>query len=119
MIRLLTALLLLVVFIGCNEGDARPPDVLPQARMEKVVWDIIQADEFVQNYVMKDSLRIDVDSARYAFYEQVFSLHGTNRQQFRKSYEYYTANPAVTRTLFDSLSNKANRRMRDIYNTVQ
>ncbi|MGB8191648.1 MAG: DUF4296 domain-containing protein [Chitinophagaceae bacterium] len=100
--------------IACGKGDKKN-DILPQAKMERVIWDMVQADEFVQAYVLKDSARIDVKAERYRQYEKVFRLHNTSREQFSKSYQYYISNPGKNKVLFDSLAVKASRRMEDTY----
>jgi hypothetical protein len=111
--RVWSALLIVCVAIGC--GKSGKDDILPQAKMEKVLWDVVQADEFIQAYVLKDSNKVNVNAERHKLYQQVFSLHKTNKDQFRKSYQYYLSHPEKNRVLFDSLAAKANRRMQDAY----
>jgi len=110
---------LLICAVGCagNKDDAK--DVLPQQKMEEVVWDIVQADEFMQNYVVKDSNKINIDSARYNLYEEVFRLHKISRDQFKKSYDYYASHPREAKLMFDSLSVRANKRIQEAYKDVQ
>jgi hypothetical protein len=112
-LRLSFVLLMLYIFIGC--GKSGRDEILPQAKMEKVLWDVVQADEFIQAFVLKDSSKVNVNAERYKLYEQVFRLHKTSKDQFRKSYQYYVSHPDKNRVLFDSLSAKANRRMQDAY----
>lgn len=115
---MMTRLLLLVLFvccvISCNRKE-RPEDVLSEDKMEKVIWDVVQADEFVQNFVLKDSNKINVTAERNKLYEQVFKLHNTSREQFKKSYDYYVAHPGQVRRIFDSLSSRAHRRVQESY----
>lgn len=115
-LRVCFVLLMLGVVIGC--GKSGKSEILPQAKMEKVVWDVVQADEFIQAYVLKDSNKVDVNAERYKLYEQVFKLHNTSKEQFRKSYQYYLSHPEKNRLLFDSLSAKANRRLQDAYKST-
>lgn len=112
-VRVLLALLLISLAVAC--GNKSKEDVLPQPKMEKVLWDVVQADEFIQAFVLKDSAKVNVNAERYKLYEQVFRLHKTSRQQFSKSYEYYLSHPEKNRLLFDSLAAKANRRLQDAY----
>lgn len=111
--RLLIGLLFMIIVAGCGKSGEK--DILPQVKMERVMWDVVQADEFIQAYVLKDSNKVDVKAERYKLYEQVFRLHNTTKDQFRKSYHYYLSNPGKNKVLFDSLSAKANRRMQDAY----
>lgn len=115
-LRLMFVLLILCVVIGC--GKSGKDEIMPQAKMEKVLWDVVQADEFIQAYVLKDSNKVNVNAERFKLYEQVFRLHNTSKDQFRKSYQYYLSNPGKNRVLFDSLAAKANRRMQDAYKST-
>ena len=112
-------LLLIIVFVVACGKNSKPDNILPKVKMERVIWDMVQADEFVQTFVLKDSNKVNVNAERYKLYEQVFQLHNTNKDQFKKSYEYYASRPAESKALFDSLSAKASRRMQDVYKNVQ
>lgn len=117
MMRLFGILSFVCVLVSCGKKD-KNEDVLPQPRMERVLWDIVQADEFIQAYVLKDSAKVDVKAERLKQYEKVFRLHNITREQFVKSYDYYLSHPSKNKVLFDSLAAKANRRMQDAYKNM-
>jgi hypothetical protein len=117
MMRLLFIAIITLGIAAC--GKKKDDDILPPAKMEKVVWDMVQADEFIQAFVLKDSNKIDVNAERYKLYQQVFQLHNTSKEQFKKSYEYYLARPGENKVIFDSLATKANRRIQELYKNVQ
>jgi Domain of unknown function (DUF4296) len=106
---------LLLFLFGCSGKDNLPSGVIPRDKMEKVIWDMIQADQYHREYVIRDSLKKDVRKARYELYEEVFKMHNITKSTFDKSFEYYSTHPKVMREMFDSLSVKGNRRLQDFY----
>ena len=97
---------ILILFIGlifnsCSSGSL-PSGILPNEKLQKVVYDLIRVDEFINNYVIKDST-INVKEKRSILYEQVFKVNNTNRKEFYSSYQYYQKHPDVQKRLFDSL----------------
>lgn len=99
---------LLNFFIGCSLNPV-PAGILSSDKMEKVVYDLLQADEYINNFVARDS-SVDIKKKRSIFYEQVFKLHGTNRKEFYTSFKYYQQHPDLQKVLFDSLYQNASRR---------
>jgi DNA-directed RNA polymerase len=98
---------LLFIFIGCSSKPA-PKDILSVDKMQKVVYDLMQVDQYLNNFVIKDSLA-DIKKKRSVYYEQVFKLNNTNRKEFYTSYKYYQQHPDMQKVLFDSISAKAGR----------
>ena len=101
-------LMVLGMVTGCSDKDRIPSGVLPRQKMEDVLWDMIQADQY-SSFLTKDSAHINLKEERLRLYEQVFLLHGVTREQFRKSYDYYMSRPDLTQTMFDSLQSRGNR----------
>lgn len=113
-------LLVIVLVLAAACGKSKKADeILPPEKMEKVIWDMVQADEFMQTFVVKDSNKLDANAERYKLYQQVLQLHNTTKEQFKKSYDYYVARPGENKVIFDSLSAKANRRIQEVYKNVQ
>lgn len=112
-------LLFSMCLLAACDNDGRPKDLIPEPRMERVIWDMVQADEFIQNYVLKDSNKVNVNAERYKLYEKVMSVHHITKAQFKKSYDYYASHPGETKLLFDSLSSRANRRIQESYKPLQ
>jgi hypothetical protein len=108
---LITTILLLA---GCSNHAIIPPDVIPKSKMEVVIWQMIQADEFFANYVIKDSTK-NTTAERTKLYQQVFTLNKITKEDFRKSYEFYIRRPEISRPMFDSLSARASRRRGEVY----
>ncbi len=98
---------LLFAFASCSQRPV-PAGIIAPDQMKKVVYDILKADEYVNNFVSKDTA-VNVKMKRSIVYEQVFTLHNTNRKEFYTSYKYYQEHPDIQKTLFDSLLATANR----------
>lgn len=115
----LVVLIALTLFIcGCTDKSGIPGNVIPKNTMELILWDMIKADRFTAQYILKDSLFKNVDSTRFALYESIFALHDVRSAEFKESFEFYLARPDITRVMFDSISAKANRRRNEIDTAV-
>ncbi|MDQ6814994.1 MAG: DUF4296 domain-containing protein [Bacteroidota bacterium] len=80
--------------------------------MQKVVYDLIRVDEFINNFVLKDST-VNIKNKRSILYEQVFKVNNTTRKEFYTSYKYYQQHPDIQKGLFDSLYESLNRKKLD------
>jgi Domain of unknown function (DUF4296) len=108
---------LLFLLLSCS-GNGLPKGVLAKDQMEAVLWDMIQADQYYREYILKDSTKRDVRSERFKLYERVFEMHKTTRENFDISYAYYSAHPKLMKDVFDSLSDKGSRKLQDFYKPV-
>ena len=99
---------LLMFVLACTDPDKIPGDVIPVAKMERVMWDMIQADRFSSQF-NKDTIKGRADSMSFQWYHKVFALHGITREEFTESFDYYLSRPDITKTMFDSLASEAER----------
>jgi hypothetical protein len=106
---------LLLTGIGCSDKNSVPSGILSREKMENVLWDMIQADQYSTLYLAKDSAHINTKMENLRLYEQVFLLHQVTREEFRKSYQYYLDHPALNQVLFDSLISRGNRLRTESY----
>lgn len=99
-----------LIAIGCSDKKSIPSDILPREKMETVLWDMIQADQYATVLAKDSSAHIaDQKMERLRLYDQVFRLHDVSRDKFQKSYQYYTDHPELSQDLFDSLLVRGNR----------
>lgn len=94
----------LCALMACRQQSKVPDGVLPPAKMEAVLWDLIQADEVVNLIAanpQKNRYAIAVDR-----YQKAFSLHGTNKAQFQKSLDWYNTQPELMREVLDNIQKK-------------
>ncbi len=97
--RIGACILLLIFLAGCSSKDKVPSGILSQDKMERVLWDMIQADEYAALYLAKDSAIIDKKMETLKLYQQVFQLHQVSRDEFRESYQFYLGRPDLSRTV--------------------
>ena len=91
---------------GCADKNKVPRGILPQPKMQAIMWDMIRGGEFLNSYVFsKDTIdRKAVESQ--AWYKKIFELHSTTKEEFEKSYRYYQQHPDAMLELLDSLGKK-------------
>jgi hypothetical protein len=99
--------------VSCTDKDKIPAGVLPKDKMEKVLWDMIQAERYRETFV-RDSAK-DLKKETFKLYAQVFEIHQISKDEFVKSYKFYMSRPDIARTMFDSLATRANRRRDELY----
>ncbi|MHA4847755.1 DUF4296 domain-containing protein [Flavitalea antarctica] len=113
--QLIILSLFLCLCIACTNKSKVPSGVLPQARMEKVLWDMMLADRFAAQFIMKDSARIDETEETFKVYAQVFSLNNITRDEFIKSYKFYMTRPDLSKVMMDTLLRRADRLKEEMY----
>ncbi|HLK29163.1 MAG TPA: DUF4296 domain-containing protein [Puia sp.] len=108
-------LLFLFLIIGCSNRESIPSGVIEKKEMEKILWDMIQADQFSKQFLLKDSAKKNVTLETLKLYDQIFQLHHITKEEFQKSYQFYISRPDIFKIVIDSISAQGNRRMRDVY----
>src|SRR3984885_4930672 len=99
-----------VIAAGCSDKNSVPSGILPREKMENVLWDMIQADQYAAVLAKDSAAHIaDLKAERLRLYDQVFRLHDVSRDKFRKSYQYYSDHPELSQDLFDSLLVRGNK----------
>jgi len=94
-----------IALVSCRDNSRMPKDVLPQDKMGEVLWDMMNAGQYVSSYILtKDS--IDKIAQSTKVYGQVLQLHAISKEKFEKSYAYYREHPALMKVILDSLSKK-------------
>lgn len=92
---------------GCGNNKT-PSGVLPPEKMQDVLWDLIRVDELAMEKRAADSAFV-LEKESEKMYQQVFAMHGTDKQTFEKSFSFYKGRPDLSKTIFDSLINEGNR----------
>ena len=112
--RVLCFLFLAVALVACSNSSAVPDDIIPGKKMEIILWQLIQSDEYVNKLLAKDSLKKN-STERVKIYQQVFDLNGNTMSEFKKSYQFYMAHPDITKVMFDSIYARAERQRTETY----
>ena len=106
--RISSLIIVVAFFFSCSDSN-NPTDILPADKMRLVVFDMLRADEYLNNFILKDTL-LNREKEAIKLYEQVFLIHKTNAADFYKSYRYYQARPDINKVLIDSLDALAVRK---------
>jgi hypothetical protein len=92
----------LITMMGCRVNDKIPPGVLSQEQMRRIMWDLIRTDIYVSDFLSQDST-INRDESRLKLYQQVYRLHKTDKETFKKSLAFYQSRPDLLKVITDSL----------------
>lgn len=116
MMKLIVFFIGIFLFSACTQNKM-PADVLPQPQMQAVLWDMMRADEFIINYASKDSGYNKTEQS-LRLYNQVYSIHKTTKDQFKKSLAYYNRQPELFKIILDSLEKKKSSIMQEQYKNL-
>ena len=100
--RFFLFIILTTLTVGCIQDKKIPKDILKQNEMHKIMWDLMRADAYVANFIMKDSTK-DQKKESIILYEKIFDIHSTTREAFQKSLEFYQGRPDLFKVISDSL----------------
>ena len=101
--KMILAGFVLLLVIACGRGDRVPDNVLPREKMEAVLWDMIQADEFLKDFVLNKDTTLNDTLESIRLYERVFRFHEVDRQTFDSSFNFYRTHPKLMKEILDSL----------------
>ncbi|WP_207515542.1 DUF4296 domain-containing protein [Longitalea luteola] len=99
--------------VSCTNKDKIPAGVIPRDKMQKVLWDMIQAERFRETFVRDSAL--DLKAETFKLYAQIFDVHDVTKDEFIRSYKFYMSRPDIARNMFDSLATQANRQREELY----
>lgn len=102
----IVAILLLSV-IGCTSKDKKTA-VLSMDKMQAVMWDIIRADVFTDQFIRRDTLKKPA-LENMQLQTKIFALHHVTREEYYKSYDYYVSRAELMKVILDSLTSRADR----------
>ena len=102
--RIFLFFILSVTVAGCSRNKTIPKGIIAQNEMRKIMWDLMRADAYVADFIMKDSTRKQNQKAESAIlYEQIFTMHSTTKEVFIKSRDFYETRPDLLKVITDSL----------------
>ena len=94
--------------LSCKQNNQ---SILSPDNMEKILWELTQADVFTQDFIIKDS-SINLEKENLKIQLKIFSKNNTDRKSFYKSYDYYLKHEELLKPLLDSIVVR-NGRIRD------
>ena len=99
-------LIICSVFIltGCKNKNKTTAGILPQKKMQAVLWDMMRADQFLANFLLNKDSSLDKTSEHIKLYNKIFDIHHITKDQFSESFSYYKTHPDLFKLIMDSLS---------------
>ena len=88
-----------IFLFGCKQNDKK---ILSKEKMEKIMWELTQADVFTQDFISKDSSK-NLEKENLKLQLKIFSKNSTDRKSFYKSYDYYLKHEELLKPLLDTL----------------
>ncbi len=93
---------ILTAFFSCAGKNDLPSDIIAPKKMQEVFWDYIMADVYATEFLKKDS-NINVTIENIKLQEKIFKLHKTTREDFYRSYTWYSNHKELMTIMIDSM----------------
>ncbi|MBI5373143.1 MAG: DUF4296 domain-containing protein [Sphingobacteriales bacterium] len=103
---LFLVLMMAALFSGCKKKEAVPAKLLSRQQMEDVLWDLMRADLFINNYLVVKDTALDKKKQEIELYSKVLKLHKVSQDLFRESFRYYRSHPMLLKDLMDTLNRR-------------
>lgn len=116
--RFLIFFFLFFLCISCVNNDKVPQGVIVRDSMPRILWDVIVADQFSKQFILKDSAKINTRLETMKLYQQVFQVHHITRDEFEKSYQFYVSRPDLMKIIYDSLFAYSSKQRVEIYKSI-
>jgi hypothetical protein len=102
-----TGLLIIAIlfFTGCKNKKTVPDTILPQNKMQAVVWDMMRADQFLTDYVLNKDTALKKQTESIKLYQQILAINKVSKEEFERSFNYYKAHPLLLKVIMDSIAN--------------
>ncbi len=115
--RIILYLFLMISMLACTNYNAIPKDIIAKDKMETILWQLIQIDQYTNSLVIKDSTQ-NKALARMERYQKVFDLNKISEPEFKKSYKFYLSHPDIIKVVFDTITARGSRSRGEAYNTM-
>lgn len=96
-----------ILLFSCRSKESIPSDILPKAKMQTVLADMMRTDQFLNDYVFSRDTSLDKMKESVQRYQKVFSIHNVSKEEFQRSFSYYRSNPILFKELMDSIGNRS------------
>jgi hypothetical protein len=100
---------------GCKSRNKIPVNILPQSKMQAVMWDMVRADQFLNDFVLHTGSSRDPKGESIKLYQQIFRIHHITQEEFQQSFLYYRAHPDLLKVVLDSLNAHSNNGPPQVY----
>ncbi len=93
----------LLLLAACTNQAKIPADVIQGEQWKLVLWDMIQAERFAQQFIRDTAMSVR-EQKKFELYGQVFAIHGISKEEFISSMKFYLKRPDLSSVVFDSLA---------------
>ena len=100
--RFFIAILILILVGSCNRKDDIPNGILKPAKMKELLWDFTRAEVYSSYFAKRDSLRSEAIE-NLQLQDKIFKLHHVSKDEFYRSYTYYSNHKVLMTMLIDSI----------------
>jgi hypothetical protein len=104
--RLLPFVSLLILLVSCQQASSRPDPILSPEKMEPLLWELLQADQFVSSFVAGRDTTLATHATGPKLYRSILNKYGVSDSVFKASLAYYKAHPKQFLPMLDSMSQK-------------
>ncbi len=99
----------LIGFVSsCENKNTMPEGILQRDKMQAVMWDVLKADVFTRDFIIKDTSKKAVEE-NLKLQLDIFAIHHISKDEFYKSFNYYKLNTGLMKEMMDSMIVKAER----------
>jgi hypothetical protein len=99
---LITAFLLSLA--ACQMNNQLPDGILPEGKMKAVLWDMMRADQFLNDFVFSRDTSLDKQQESIRLYQQVLASHKISKKELKQSINYYLAHTGKLKAILDSIT---------------
>jgi len=90
--------------IGCGNKNSLPDGIMQPQQMKTIVRDLMRADDFVSGYLIRKDSSLKQTTESLKLYNEIFAINKTSRNDFKKSFDYYTSHPDLLKQIMDSIN---------------
>ncbi|MBM3415454.1 MAG: DUF4296 domain-containing protein [Bacteroidetes bacterium] len=95
---------LLLWLAACQNKKQLPEGVLPEGKMKALLWDMMRADQFLNDFVFSRDTSLDKQKESIRLYRQVLALHKVSKKDLQQSMSYYLAHQDKFKAILDSVA---------------
>ncbi len=86
--------------MACSD---KPRGVLPEEKMQAVLWDLAMAGEYINGYVYYKEPSANRAVLNNELLKEIYKVHDITKAQFDKSLDYYKQHPKTLISMLDSI----------------
>jgi hypothetical protein len=91
---------LLVICVSCDEGEEPPEGIMEREVFKSILVDVHLIEARTGHDVVLDQQALEPLPDQY---QQLFSSQGTDREQFRETFQYYSARPEQLKEIYEEV----------------